>query len=228
MRKHHQGAKREGTNKEWNSKTMADGARPSESFGDILIPRAVRLSSWPGTYRPVVTGNGSANGLFLHRTIFFLNEAKQFVEIGFVMTEATHPGVGMMQPGSSFAKTVSLVFTALAITLLSFGPMFWMSRTPVDRYIILCASLPLSGVCFAWAWRERRRFMLRWAACMFAGAFSLWLFFLFYFLFVSQDEMRGLVLVAANLLTNGILFAMLNRVGKKKDHSDPLTEMAVI
>ncbi len=134
-----------------------------------------------------------------------------------------------MQTGpSSIAKSLALILSALAITVLSFGPMFWMSQTAVDRYIILCASLPLSGVCFAWAWRERRRTMVRWAACTFATAFSLWLFFLFYFLYETQDEMRGLVLVAANLLTNGILFAVLNRLGKKKDHSDPLTEMAVI
>jgi hypothetical protein len=70
--------------------------------------------------------------------------------------------------------------------------------------------------------------MVRWAACTFAAAFSMWLFFLFYFLFETQDETRGLVLVAANLLTNGILFTVLNRLGKKKDHCDPLTEMAVI
>lgn len=145
------------------------------------------------------------------------------------MAVTTHPGMAMVQTGpSSIARSVSLILSALAITILSFGPMFWMSQTAVDRYIILCASLPLSGVCFAWAWRERRRLMIRWAACIFAAAFSMWLFFLFYFLFETQDEKRGLVLVAANLLTNGILFAVLNGLGKKKDHGDPLTEMAVI
>jgi hypothetical protein len=145
------------------------------------------------------------------------------------MAVAVHPGTAMMQTGpSSIAKLISLLLSAAAITTLSFGPMFWMSQTAVDRYIILCASLPLSGVCFAWAWRERRRFMVRWAACTSAAAFSMWLFFLFYFLFETQDETRGLVLVAANLLTNGILFTVLNRLGKKKDHCDPLTEMAVI
>jgi hypothetical protein len=137
--------------------------------------------------------------------------------------------VGMMQTGpTSIQNALSLALSALAVILLSFGPMFWMSQTAVDRYIILCTSLPLSGVCFAWAWRERRRLMVRWAACTFAAAFSMWLFFLFYFLFETQDEGRGLVLIAANVLTNGILFTILNRLGKKKDHCDPMTEMAVI
>jgi hypothetical protein len=70
--------------------------------------------------------------------------------------------------------------------------------------------------------------MVRWAACSFAAAFSLWLFFLFYFLFETQDELRGLALVAANVVTNGALFSILNRQAKKKDCCDPLTEMAVI
>lgn len=70
--------------------------------------------------------------------------------------------------------------------------------------------------------------MVRWAACSFAAAFSLWLFFLFYFLFETQDELRGLLLIAANGLTNGILFTILNTQAKRKDCCDPLTEMAVI
>ena len=137
--------------------------------------------------------------------------------------------VGMMQTGPTSAQQSALVaLSALAVTVLSFGPMFWMSRTAVERYIILCTSLPLSGVCFAWAWRERRRLMVRWAAISFAAAFSMWLFFLFYYLFETQDEQRGLVLVAANVLTNGILFILLNHQAKKKDCCDPLTEMAVM
>jgi hypothetical protein len=106
--------------------------------------------------------------------------------------------------------------------------MFFLSQNPVERYIMLCTSMPLSGVCFAWAWRERRKLMVRWAACSFAAAFSMWLFFLFYFLFEAQDELRGLALIAANVLTNGILFSVLNHRAKKKDCCDPLTEMAVI
>jgi hypothetical protein len=136
---------------------------------------------------------------------------------------------GMMQTGpTSIQKSIIVGAAVLAVTLLSFGPMFWMSQSALDRYIILCTSLPLSGVCFAWAWRERRRLMIRWAACSFAAAFSMWLFFLFYFLFVTQDEMRGSVLIAANFLTNGILFILLNHHARKKDHCDPLTEMAVM
>ena len=134
-----------------------------------------------------------------------------------------------MQTGpSSIHKPVALIVSAATVTLLSFGPMFWMSQTAVDRYLILCSSLPLSGVCFAWAWRERRRLMVRWAAITFASAFSLWLFFLLFYLFESQDELRGLLLMAANVLTNGILFTLLNHQAHKKDHCDPLVEMAVI
>jgi hypothetical protein len=141
----------------------------------------------------------------------------------------THPEARMMQTGpSSIQKPLSLLVSAAAVAVLSFGPMFWMSRTPVDRYLILCTSLPLSGVCFAWAWRERRKLMVRWAAITFASSFSLWLFFLFFYLFETQDEARGMVLLAANVLTNGILFTLLNRQAKKKDHCDPLVEMAVI
>jgi hypothetical protein len=135
----------------------------------------------------------------------------------------------MMQTGPpSIQKPASLALCALTVTALSFGPMFFLSQNPVERYIMLCTSMPLSGVCFAWAWRERRRLMVRWAACSFAAAFSLWLFFLFYFLFEAQDEVRGLALIAANVLTNGILFSVLNHQAKKKDCCDPLTEMAVI
>ena len=141
----------------------------------------------------------------------------------------TTSGIGMMQTGpSSIQNPAALFLSALAVAVLSFGPMFWMSQSAVDRYIILCTSMPLSGVCFAWAWRERRRLMLRWAACSFAAAFSLWLFFFFYFLFETGDELRGLTLIAANVLTNGILFTILNGHAKKKDCCDPLTEMAVI
>lgn len=144
-------------------------------------------------------------------------------------TERLNPGIGMMQTGpSSIQKPASLILSALVVATLSFAPMFFMSQTAVDRYIILCTSMPLSGVCFAWAWRERRRFMVRWAACSFAAAFSLWLFFLIYFLFETQDEVRGLGLVAANVVTNGILFSVLNRQAKKRDHCDPLVDMAVM
>ena len=142
---------------------------------------------------------------------------------------STTSGIGMMQTGpTSIQKPASLELSALAVALLSFGPMFLISQTAVDRYIILCTSMPLSGVCFAWAWRERRRLMVRWAACSFAAAFSLWLFFLFYFLFETQDELRGLALIGANVVTNGMLFTILNGQAKKKDCCDPLTEMAVI
>jgi hypothetical protein len=135
----------------------------------------------------------------------------------------------MMQTGpSSIQNPASLLLSALAVAVLSFGPMFWVSQSAVDRYIILCTSMPLSGVCFAWAWRERRRLMVRWAACSFASAFSLWLFFFFYYLFETGDELRGLTLIAANVLTNGILFTILNGHAKKKDCCDPLTDMAVI
>lgn len=134
-----------------------------------------------------------------------------------------------MQTGPSLIHNpVGTFFSALAVAALSFGPMFWMSQSSVDRYLILCASLPLSGVCFAWAWRERRRLMVRWAAITFASAFSLWLFFLFYYLFETHDEVRGLILLAANVLTNGILFTLLNHQAKKRDLADPLVEMAVI
>ena len=125
-------------------------------------------------------------------------------------------------------KPASLALSAMVITALSFGPMFFLSQTSVERYIMLCTSMPLSGVCFAWAWRERRRIMVRWAACTFAAAFSLWLFFLFYFLFEAQDEVRGLALLAANVLTNGILFSVLNHAAKKKDCCDPLIDMPVL
>jgi hypothetical protein len=145
------------------------------------------------------------------------------------MIGSTQPGVGMMQTGPpSIQKPASLALCALTVTAFSFGPMFFLSQNPVERYTMLCTSMPLSGVCFAWAWRERRKLMVRWAACSFAAAFSLWLFFLFYFLFEAQDELRGLALIAANVLTNGVLFSVLNNRAKKKDSCDPLTEMAMI
>ena len=144
-------------------------------------------------------------------------------------TERLNPQIAMAQTGASaIQKPASLILSALVVGVLSFAPMFLMSHTLVDRYIILCTSMPLSGVCFAWAWRERRRFMVRWAACSFAASFSLWLFFLFYFLFETHDELRGLALVAANMVTNGVLFSVLNRQAKAKDHCDPLVDMAVM
>jgi hypothetical protein len=142
--------------------------------------------------------------------------------------QAYRLAIGFVRFGGSAHKPASLAFSALAVAAFAFGPMFLMSQTAIDRYIILCTSMPLSGVCFAWAWRERRRLMVRWAACAFAAAFSLWLFFLFYYLFETQDELRGLALISANALTNGILFSILNHQAKKKDCCDPLTEMAVL
>ena len=38
----------------------------------------------------------------------------------------------------------------------------------------------------------------------------------------------GLALIGANVVTNGMLFTILNSQAKKKDCCDPLTEMAVI
>jgi peptidoglycan/LPS O-acetylase OafA/YrhL len=91
-----------------------------------------------------------------------------------------------------------------------------MARSLEDRLLIFLTCLPFSGLSFAWLWRERRRIILRWAAICFAAAVFCWLLLLLYFVFETQDEARGEVLIAANAFTNCILFLLLNRTWKKR------------
>src|SRR6266446_4613554 len=104
-----------------------------------------------------------------------------------------------------------LLATALSVAGLSLGPILLMARSREDTVIMFLTCLPLSGLSFAWLWRERRRIILRWAAISFAGAVACWLFIFLVFVFQIRDEARGVVLVAANVLTNFTLFWLLNR-----------------
>ncbi|MCU1285535.1 MAG: hypothetical protein JWO13_1885 [Acidobacteriales bacterium] len=104
-----------------------------------------------------------------------------------------------------------LVLTVLSVAGISLGPILLMARSREDTVIMFLTCLPLSGLSFAWLWRERRRIILRWAAISFAGAVACWLFIFLFFVFRSRDEMRGMVLVAANVLANFTLFWLLNK-----------------
>jgi peptidoglycan/LPS O-acetylase OafA/YrhL len=106
--------------------------------------------------------------------------------------------------------------TVLSVAALSLGPILLMARSSEDRVLIFLTCMPLSGLSFAWLWRERRRIILRWAAICFAAAVFCWLLFLLFFVFETRDESKGLVLVAANVFTNCVLFLMLNRTWKRR------------
>jgi peptidoglycan/LPS O-acetylase OafA/YrhL len=127
------------------------------------------------------------------------------------------------------AKPLALVATALSVAALSLGPILLMARSRADLLIMFLTCLPFSGLSFAWLWRERRRMILRWAAICFAAAVGCWLLFFMYFVFQSRDESRGLVLIAADIVTNCILFVLLNRTWKRRHvRVKPEQEMAVV
>jgi peptidoglycan/LPS O-acetylase OafA/YrhL len=124
---------------------------------------------------------------------------------------------------------IALLATVLSVAALSLGPILLMAQSREDGIIMFLTCLPLSGLSFAWLWRERRRIILRWAAICFAAAVFCWLVFLIYFIFESHDERRGLILVAADLLTNCILFVVLNRTWSRRRVSEKVEqEMLVI
>jgi uncharacterized membrane protein YfcA len=122
-----------------------------------------------------------------------------------------------------------LVATVLSVAGLSLGPILLMARSREDTVIMFLTCLPLSGLSFAWLWRERRRIILRWAAISFAGAVACWLFIFLVFVFQSRDEARGMVLVAANVLANFTLFWLLNKNWQRRQvRSKVEREMAVV
>jgi peptidoglycan/LPS O-acetylase OafA/YrhL len=126
-------------------------------------------------------------------------------------------------------KPVALVATVLSVAALSLGPIVLMARSRADLLIMFLTCLPFSGLSFAWLWRERRRMILRWAAICFAAAVGCWLLFFLYFVFQSRDESRGLVLIAADILTNCILFVLLDRAWKRRQvRVKPEEEMVVL
>jgi peptidoglycan/LPS O-acetylase OafA/YrhL len=126
-------------------------------------------------------------------------------------------------------KPIAVITTVLSVAALSLGPILLMARSRADGLIMFLTCLPFSGLSFAWLWRERRRMILRWAAICFAAAVCCWLLFFLYFVFQSHDESRGLVLIAADILTNCILFVLLNRTWTRRQVSVKTEhEMAVV
>jgi hypothetical protein len=133
------------------------------------------------------------------------------------MPEYLLPGVRSMQSGpTSIHKPALLVSTILAVVVMTIGPIFLMARSAEERMLMLLTCMPLSGLTYTWAWQEDRRFVIRWATICFASAVGTWFLFFLFFIFETQDEVRGLALVATNLLTNGILFWLLNKSWRKR------------
>jgi peptidoglycan/LPS O-acetylase OafA/YrhL len=123
---------------------------------------------------------------------------------------------------------MALLATVLSVAALSLGPILLMAQSRTDGVIMFLTCLPLSGLSFAWLWRERRRMVLRWAATCFAAAVFCWLLFFISFIFESHDERRGLILVAADLLTNCILFVVLNRTWSRRRVSEKVEQEMVV
>jgi hypothetical protein len=133
------------------------------------------------------------------------------------MREYLEPGVRSMQTGpTSIHKPVLLVSTVLAVVVLTFGPIFLMAHSAEERMLMLLTCMPLSGLTYAWAWQECRRFVIRWATVCFASSVGTWFLFFLFFIFETQDEARGTALVIVNLLTNGILFWLVNKSWRKR------------
>jgi len=122
-----------------------------------------------------------------------------------------------------------LLATVLSVAGIALGPILLMARSREDTVVMFLTCLPLSGLSFAWLWRERRRFILRWAAIAFAAAVACWLFMFLFFVFQSHDEFRVLVLVAVDVLKNCALFWLLNRSWKRRQlRAKAVQEMAVV
>src|SRR5436309_2945592 len=113
-------------------------------------------------------------------------------------------------------KLAMLAGTVLAVSMLALGPIFLMAQTSLDRALVFFTCLPLSGLSYAWLWRERRQRILRWATVAFAGAVCIWVAFFFSFIFERKDELQGMVLVSTSIIINLLLFWFLNLARKRK------------
>src|SRR4051794_33046458 len=142
------------------------------------------------------------------------------------MPEFLIPGDRSMQTGPpSINKPVLLASTVSAVVAMTFGPIILLAHTREEQILMMLTCMPLSGLSYTWAWQEDRRFVIRWAAVCFASAVGTWLLFFLFFIFETQDEARGIALVVLNLLTNGILFWLLNRTWRihhRHGHEDDL------
>jgi hypothetical protein len=122
-----------------------------------------------------------------------------------------------MQTGpTSIHKPALLVSTVVAVVVMTVGPIFLLAHSLEERILMVLTCMPLSGLSYVWAWHECRRFVIRWATVCFASAVGTWFLFFLFFIFETQDEFRGLILVVTNLLTNGVLFWMLNKSWRKR------------
>ena len=129
----------------------------------------------------------------------------------------------------SFLKPNTVISATFSISLLILVAVLLMSNSPLDRLLAFLTCLPLSGFSYAWLWRERRIRLLRWATISFGSAVSLWFLLFFLFIFQDHDERRGLILVAANLFVNFLIFWLLNRLWKKRCiHAKAVPELAVL
>lgn len=113
-------------------------------------------------------------------------------------------------------KPLMLIATILAVTALAFGPIFLMAQTSLDRALVFFICMPLSGLSYAWLWRERRQKILRWATLAFGGSVLIWVAVFFLFIFGRQSESQGMVLVIASLAINFVLFLLLDKTWKRR------------
>jgi hypothetical protein len=128
------------------------------------------------------------------------------------MPEYLIPGDRSMQTGPpSIHKPVLLASTVIAVAAMTIGPILLLATSREERILMVLTCMPLSGLSYTWAWQEDRRFVIRWATVCFASAVGTWLLFFLFFIFATQDEARSAVLMMTNLLTNGILFWLLNK-----------------
>jgi hypothetical protein len=121
-----------------------------------------------------------------------------------------------MQSGpTSIHKPVLLVSTIIAVVVMTIGPIFLLAQSREERMLMVLTCMPLSGLSYVWAWQECRRFVIRWATVCFASAVGTWFLFFLFFILATGDEARGTILVFTNLLTNGVLFWLLNQTWKR-------------
>ena len=99
---------------------------------------------------------------------------------------------------------------------LALGPIFLMEQTGLDRAIVLLICTPLSGLSYAWLWRERRQQVIRRATVVFALCVTTWMAIFLTFIFRQKSEMQGAVLVFASVCINILLFVLLNESLKKR------------
>ena len=109
-----------------------------------------------------------------------------------------------------------LAVTALSVTALALAPMWLMAQSSLDRALVFLTCMPLSGLSYAWLWRERRLTILRWATTAFAAAVCIWVAVFFSFIFERKNEIQGMVLVSASVLLNVFLFWFLNLSWKRR------------